>query len=112
MNQFSQEIAPARQHNRVTIDVSVRVFADSFVPTLGRTQDLSSAGMSFYTPLDLALGSEVRLAFTLPMSRFHFGLKAIVRNREGFRYGVEFVALASAERAEIERITGLLALAA
>jgi PilZ domain len=101
----------ARKHERVTVDVSLRVHREgSPAPTAGRSHDISCEGMSFYAPLELALGEVVRVAFELPNSRVRFALSAVVRNRIGFRYGVGFREATAAELAEIERVTAILGL--
>ena len=94
----------------MTVDISVRVFHGAPAATLGRGHDVSCNGMAVYTPVELALGSEIQVSFQLPYSRVRFGLKATVRNRNGFRYGIEFKELNSAERAEMERVTRVLTL--
>jgi hypothetical protein len=63
--------------------------------------------MAIYVPVELAVGTPVNLSFQLPYSRIAFGIRAIVRNSNGFRYGVEFVDLTSWEPMEITRITSI-----
>lgn len=99
-----------RKHRRVAVDISIHVFPNSAVPTLGRTQDICRGGMAFYAPLDLVHGNVIRVTFELPYSRVRFGVAAVVIDRNGFRYGVEFLELASEEATEIDRIVGILAL--
>jgi len=94
----------------MTVDVSVRIFAASGSPTFGRAHDVSSTGMSLYAALELATGDQIRAEFTLPNSRMKLDIKAIVKNRIGFRYGIEFVGLTEPEEAEITRVAGILAL--
>jgi hypothetical protein len=78
----------------------------------GRGHDLGVGGMAIYVPLELAVGTSVNISFQLPYSRMVLGIRAIVRNSNGFRYGVEFVDLTSAEVEEIKRITNVLELTA
>lgn len=99
-----------RKRERVILDTSIRVLREGQSPTLGRTHDLSSGGMSIYAPLELTQGDVIRLSFTLPNSRTQFEVSAVVKNRNGFRYGIEFADLTALESAEIQRVTGILAL--
>lgn len=100
-----------RSHARVIVDASVRVFLNSTTRTLGRAQDISRGGMSVYVPLELAKGDVIRVMFELPHSRVRFGITGIVKNREGFRYGVEFLELTPSEARELERVLNILGLA-
>jgi hypothetical protein len=68
--------------------------------------------MAIYVPLELAVGTSVNLSFQLPHSRMDLGVHAIVRNSNGFRYGVEFVDLTSAEVEEIKRVASIMELTA
>ncbi len=99
-----------RRFRRMSVDISVKVFVPGRPASLGRGHEVSAAGLAVYVPMELPLGIEVSLSFTLPYSRFQFGVAGIVRNRDGFRYGVEFLKLAAAEKAEILRVTDVLAL--
>lgn len=77
---------------------------------MGRAQDLSRGGMSVYVPLELAKGDVIRVMFELPHSRMRFGIEAVVKNRIGFRYGVEFLELTPSETLELERVIKILGL--
>lgn len=101
-----------RSHDRLSINVSVRVFPPAGKVTWGRGHDIGTGGMAIYVPLDLAVGTPVNISFQLPYSRIMFGVPAIVRNCNGYRYGVEFVSLTAAEAAEVNRITSILKLTA
>jgi hypothetical protein len=103
---------PSRRHPRLSVDVSVRVFRNGSFATLGRGHDISTSGMALYTPIELERNQEIQLSFVLPYSRVQFGIKAFVRNRDGFRYGIEFANLSEKELEEIERITKILAMTA
>jgi hypothetical protein len=64
--------------------------------------------MAIYVPAELSVGTSVNISFQLPHSRMVLGIRAIVRNSDGFRYGVEFVDLTSAEAEEINRIANMM----
>lgn len=99
-----------RRHVRTAADVSVRVYVGTERFTNGRGHDIGAGGMAVYVPLELAVGISVNLSFQLPNSRTVFGVRAIVRNRSGFRYGVEFADLSAFETEEIRRLTRIMEL--
>lgn len=77
-----------RRHERVELEVEVIVRTGSALLP-GRTQDISESGMSAILPVELLTGEEVGLQIKLPS-----GIKtcrAIVRHRDTFRHGFEFV---------------------
>jgi hypothetical protein len=102
-----------RRYPRMVVDVPVRVFASDNAGNraiYGRGHDISVGGMAIYAPLELAEKEIVQISFELPYSRVKFGVRGVVRNRNGFRYGVSFVGLSDGESAELARITGILSL--
>ncbi len=101
-------LAAVRRYDRLSLNIAVRVFLEKEQFTNGRGHDVGVGGMAVYVPLDLAVGNSVNISFQLPYSRMVFGVRAIVRNSNGFRYGVEFVNLTPSEAAEIERIISIL----
>jgi len=107
---LSSPLAAARRYDRISLNIAVRVFLEKGRFTTGRGHDVGAGGMAIYVPLDLAVGTSVNISFQLPYSRMVFGVRAIVRNSNGFRYGVEFVNLTPSEAAEIEHIISILAL--
>jgi c-di-GMP-binding flagellar brake protein YcgR len=100
-----------RRYGRISADISARIFREGFSPSLARAHDISCGGLSLYAPVELKEGDVVKVAFELPHSRMQFGVSAVVKNRNGFRYGVEFTNLAPEEFAEITRVTKILELA-
>jgi hypothetical protein len=70
------------------MEVEVIVRTDSALLP-GRTQDISEAGMSAVLPVELREGQEVELQIRLPSATET--LRAIVRNRNVFRHGFEFM---------------------
>ncbi len=98
-----------RRYSRLSTNISVRVFHGA-KNTAGRGHDIGAGGMAIYVPLELTVGTSVNLSFQLPYSQMFFGVRAIVRNSNGFRYGVEFVDLTSAEAEEITRIASIMKL--
>jgi len=70
------------------MEVEVIVRTDSALLP-GRTQDISESGMSAILPVELREGQEVELQIRLP--RAAETTRAIVRNRNVYRHGFEFV---------------------
>jgi hypothetical protein len=101
-----------RRHERLPVNVSVRVFRDNAQVALGRGHDIGTGGMAVYVPLELAVGTLLDITFQLPYSRTVFGIRSIVRNNDGFRYGLEFTDLTPTESKEIDRVTSILKLTA
>ena len=105
-----------RRYPRVQSDLRVRVFAPPQHPTVdsfGRGYDLSESGMAVYVPLELVVGQQVLVVLEVPQCRIRLALTATVRNRRGYRYGVEFLDLSATERKELKRaLDGLAGLKA
>ena len=110
MNLETQVAAgPIRQYPRVPVDISVKVYPEGGAAVLGRAEDVGCGGIAVYVPGDFAVGHAIQLSFELPHSRMRFGVKGVVRNRSGFRYGIAFEELTPAEFAEIERVVRIIA---
>jgi len=80
-----------RRWIRQTVDLPVKVgiYNDSdtiLVP--GRVTELSEGGMSLYAGMSLKPGDLLEVEFELPVPQT---LQAVVRNRTGYNFGVEFV---------------------
>ena len=97
------EAANARRSVRVHVDIPVQVFANN-TACQGRGHELGLVGMAVHVPLDINEGDVIRLMFQPPNSKARFGLLGRVRNRQSFRYGIEFVQLGAAETAELTRV--------
>jgi hypothetical protein len=76
-----------RRHRRLELKAEVTVRSESgAVP--GQTLDISESGMSVILPIELHVGKTVKLEMKVPvMATAH----AIVRSRDVFRHGFEFV---------------------
>ena len=102
-----------RRVPRYSIDVTVRItlVKNAQKQTLsGRGSELSEMGMAAYIPAELNIGDRVTIEMMLPYSREALSLVAIVRNRSGFRYGMEFKDTTDAQRQTILRTCSALAL--
>lgn len=73
----------------------------------GRTQDICEGGIALYVPIELELGARVELELTIPRSRAPLRVPAMIRDRIGFRYGMEFLVINKAQRTEIANFVEL-----
>ncbi len=107
------EGAEKRRSPRYLIDMSIRVgvrCTGGLKPVFGRGHDLNDYGMAVFVPVELGIGEYVELDVTLPYSTQPLKLRAVVRNRRSFTYGVEFTNLTPAQQAAIERACRSLSL--
>jgi hypothetical protein len=72
----------------------------------GRTADISESGISAMLRIDVPLSEIVELNFTLPIGQVK--VHAIVRQRDCFRYGFQFLESAAVQEI-IRSICGRLA---
>jgi PilZ domain len=69
----------------------------------GRVLDLSCAGISVLIAADLPVGEVLELEFGLPYASVVVRLKAVVRSRQDYQYGLEFTHLSVADRVKIDQ---------
>ena len=102
-----------RRNPRYKLDVRVRLIIrkDKGNHVVhGRGTDISETGMAVFVPHDMAVEDRAELEFTLPYSRQPQRVVVNVRNRSGYRYGVEFMTLSLPQRDEITKICKALTL--
>lgn len=95
-----------RKWKRIKVDIRVRMRraeAAESESSVVRTYELSAGGMSVYATEALKLGTMVKAELSLPAVAERFDITAVVRNRRGFRLGMEFVELPENVKVEIER---------
>jgi hypothetical protein len=88
----------SRQIPRHRIDLRVRVIPDGQATIHCRSNDLNKEGMGLLLPCDLPAGTRALLEFELPHRPEPLRIRALLRHREGFRSGFEFLHLTSEER--------------
>jgi len=84
-----------RRHPRFKLDVEIRVYPRDCPVVRGHTVDISESGISAMLRVEVPLGEVVRLEFTLPFGEVE--VLAMVRQRNAFRYGFQFVEASSAQ---------------
>jgi c-di-GMP-binding flagellar brake protein YcgR len=98
-NQFgtsqAHELVEARRHPRFKLDVDIRIYARNSAVVRGRTVDISESGISAMLMVEVPIGEVVRLEFSLPLGEVE--IHALVRQRNAFRYGFQFVESSSAQ---------------
>ena len=85
--------AQTRRFERHKVDLPVRVIVDASEKTRildARGNDVSRRGMCVRAGLELSVGQVIKIEFTHPFSSQPLRVAAIVRNRIGYSYGVEF----------------------
>lgn len=91
----SQRQADARRHPRFKVEVDICVYPRNATVVRGNTVDISESGISAMLRDEIPLGEIVRLEFTLPLGEVD--IHALVRQRNAFRYGFQFVETSSAQ---------------
>jgi c-di-GMP-binding flagellar brake protein YcgR len=102
---------PKRKWKRFKVDIRVRIRRceePDEAACVVRTYELSEGGMSVYASETLTIGAFLLVECSLPSMEKTLQIRAVVRNRRGFRCGLEFVDLPKTERDEILRYLGAL----
>jgi len=84
---------------RVTLKLSRHRIEHQFS---GTASDISEGGARLFVPGDLHPGEEIKLRLALPYSSA-VELVGVIRNRDRFDYGVEFVAVSHDDRDNLVR---------
>ena len=79
----------ARRHPRYKLEVAIRVYPRNASVVRGQTVDISESGISAMLRVEVPMGEVVRLEFELPDGPVE--AHAMVRQRNAFRYGLQFV---------------------
>ena len=85
-----------RRWPRFVVDMPVQVRVTTQGPTRvvachGQGTDLSCGGLAVTAQIDLPIGAQICVEFIPPYSDQPITFRAFVRNRDGIRYGVEFI---------------------
>jgi hypothetical protein len=102
----------ARRFPRFAVDarMQVRMFqAGEYRSCWGRSTELGEDGVGATLTGDLEAGEIVSLEIPLPLGPYPLKVRAIVRYRQGLRYGFEFLTLNDGQRDMIRRVCEMLA---
>jgi PilZ domain len=101
-----------RRFPRFAIDVrlQVKMFQDGeFRTCWGRSTELGQDGIGATLTGSLETGEIVTLEIPLPLTPYPIKVRAIVRYRQGLRYGFEFLTLNDVQRDTVRRVCEYLA---
>jgi hypothetical protein len=76
----------------------------------GQTLDISEGGLRVFIPQELEMGMFITMEFTLPYTSRSLTMGGVIRNRDSFTYGVEFVAVTIDQQQTIVRVCKTLEL--
>jgi hypothetical protein len=103
--------ANTRRWVRHRIDVPIRVIVSRSQKTRvvpGRGNELSEGGMAVTVGVELKPGDEAAVEFTPPYTGLPIRIRGVIRNRQGYRYGVEFVTASEEEKEQADRLRTML----
>jgi len=103
--------ATARRFPRYKVDVPVQVITQGLTKVTlvqGRGSELNNGGMAIFAGLELSIGAQVLVEFTPPYSGQPVRVRCFVRNRAGYRYGVEFITESDDDYENVNRIETIL----
>ena len=111
-NAPAARVAYTRRFPRFVIDMrlQVKMFqAGEFRNCWGRSTEMGQDGIGATLTGSLEPGEIVTLEIPLPLSPYPIKVRAIVRYRDGLRYGFEFLTLNDAQRDILRRVCEVLA---
>lgn len=99
------------QRFRVEIRIKATFMRDGQeAKVFGQGQDVSEGGMAAYLPAELVPGEVIEMELTPPYAQRSIFVRASIRNREGYRYGLEYLHIAPVDRELLMRSIKALAL--
>jgi hypothetical protein len=96
---------------RYKLNVPIRAIVHKAEKTIiadGRGTEMSESGMCLFAGVELSLGCQVEVEFTPPYSGQPIRARGVVRNRDGYRYGVEFIIEDKQAREEVAQLREVL----
>lgn len=98
-----------RQRLRLNVPLCLIVGSPNKVLLINaRLRDLSDEGMAIFAGIELAIDTEIQIEFTPPSNKGPFRVRAVVRNRRGYVYGVEFIPRDGKEEQALQTLKALL----
>jgi hypothetical protein len=84
-----RDLVEKRYHPRFKLTTNIKVNSRTCGLLKGHTVDISESGISALLKIEVSLGELVELEFTLPFGEVK--IYAMVRQRNAFRYGFQFL---------------------
>lgn len=100
-----------RRWPRYKLEVPLRIVAQKNGKTAivqGRGNELNEGGMAIFAGIELTPEEEIAVEFTPPYSGQPIRVRAIVRNRKGYSYGVEFLTRTIDDHQNVDQIRTVL----
>ncbi len=100
-----------RRWQRLRLDIPVCLITgtpDRVLFISARFKDVSEDGVAIFAGAELAIDSEVQLEFTPPSDQGPLRVRAIVRNRRDYAYGLEFLPRDARETETLLKLKALL----
>jgi hypothetical protein len=90
------DAATHRRWPRFAVDIPVQVRVTTQGPTrvissIGKGTDISAGGLAVNAEIELPIGAQIGVEFTPPYANVPVVFRGFIRNRDGNRYGVEFI---------------------
>jgi hypothetical protein len=111
--QLAMSSSMQRRWQRFRLDLPLRIIIHKEKTTIvnGRGSDISEGGILIFAGVELKDGDEIFVEFTPPYSGDPIRVRGVVRNRAGYKYGVEFLWLNAEEHEQTAKFRSLLRLA-
>jgi hypothetical protein len=113
MTGVKKDWAVERRWPRYKVELRLKVFLarqDGRNFTFGQGSDVSEGGMAAYIPAEIEVGEIVGIEVKLPYSKQEIAMRAQVRNKNGFRYGLEYMLISDDHREALKKSLSALAL--
>ncbi len=101
------EFMEKRRWRRYEVDLRIKIsFTRDGQPISlqGRGHDVSVGGLAVFLAHEIMLGTAVLVEFSMPYTRIPLVVPAVVRHRDGFRYGMEFMRITERQRQDLTRL--------
>ena len=93
-NRLVVQNAAVRRGQRLLLNIPVCLVVerpDKVLFVSARFRDISDDGMAIFAGVELAIDSEIQVEFTPPYNKGPLRVRAVVRNRRKYVYGLEFL---------------------
>ncbi len=100
-----------RRWPRYRLDIPVRLIVNkgnNVAIVQGRGNELNEGGLTLFAGIELLPDEHLSVEFTPPYAGGPIRARCIVKNREHYRYGVEFLLEDDQDHQNAERIRGVL----